>query len=575
MRYGNLSKLSLSILAFILPAVCAPKAAAQTTPPPVLFFTDITNGPNSGGESVSGFAGAYVTIYGNSFGTTQGSSSITLNGSNCGRVVSWGTGHLWYQKIVYQLGSTCASGNFVVTTSNGTANTLPFTVGSGSIHCVSSSGSDSNSGAFPSSCWATPAHAMTSMNAGDISYVENGVSQTGATQYSAVVNILGNPGGTASAPIALVVYPGATATIGTTGVQYAVRVPQVGVNPAYYTLAGFTLRGDEALEVAFASHMRFVSNDMSCDGATGFGCAHVDQSTNIAMYGNNLHDVGSNCTSNSGNPTGSPCKFHGYYYTTNTNSVDHGWNILNTNPSGTLPATGYGVQFYSTGGSDQYDLHVHDNIFENSASGCLNFSTVNPDSGTVEAYNNVLIHCGTGPDPSGTSAAYYGIGTASSTTHSSPVKVYNNSMYDIGARGNVTNSNACVNFNVPTVIYNNSCQIVSGEQYLTSNTSALSCGNISGSNNLFYGNGSPTCTSSVTGSLNVNPDYTSLTAGSQNLMPQAGSPLFGAATSTMLSARDVNGLIRPQPAAVGAYELSSGTAVQLPNPPTNLQVTVN
>ena len=576
MRHGTWSIWSLLTILTVLGSVGAARIEAQT-PPPAIFFTDLTSGPVSGGESVSGYAGAYVTIYGNYFGTTQGTSTVTLGGASCLRVVSWGTTWLWYQKIVVQLGSSCASGNFVVTTTSGGSNGAAFSVNAGSIYCVSTSGNDSNTGKFPSTCWATPAHAVSTMSAGGIAYVENGVTQTGATQYSAVVNIMGNPGGTAANPIALVAYPGATVTIGAlgAGLNYAIRVPQVGDSPAYYTIAGLTIRGDEALEIYSASYMRFIANDLSCDAATGFGCAHIDSSTYIYMYGNNLHDVGVDCASNSGNPTGSPCKFHGYYYTTNTNHVWHGWNITNTNPSGTLPATGYGVQFYSTGGSDQYDLHVHDNLFENIAGGALNFSTVNADAGTVEAYNNVFNHVGTGPDPSGTSEAYYGVGTAASSTHTNPVLVYNNSMYDVGSRGNVTNSNGCINATIATEIVNNVCQSTgSSEQYLTSNSSAVDCGNFSGSHNDWFGNGSTLCATQVTSSLNVNPLYTSTTAGSVNLLPQAASPLIGAGSTSLASVYDMSGMIRPSPLSIGAYELSSGTAAQLPNPPTNLQVTV-
>src|ERR1700746_1875851 len=57
------------------------------SPPPRLFFTDLDSGPNSGGESVGGFAGAYVILYGNFFGSSQGSSTVTWNGLNCLRVV--------------------------------------------------------------------------------------------------------------------------------------------------------------------------------------------------------------------------------------------------------------------------------------------------------------------------------------------------------------------------------------------------------------------------------------------------------------------------------------------------------
>ena len=538
--------------------LCLTALPAMASNAPIVFFSDITSGPNSGGDSQSGFAGAYVTLYGNFFGTSQGGSTVTLNGASSLRVVSWGTTYLWYQKIVVQLGSSSATGNFVVTTSAGASNNLAFTVRSGNIRCISTGGNDSNSGSF-GSCWATPSNAITSMGAGDITYAEDGVSQTSATAFSAVVNIEGNPGGTSSNPIALVAYPGATVTIGalSAGLQYAIRIPQIGDSPAYYTIAGMTLRGDEALEIAGADHMRFIANDMSCDAATGFGCAHIDQSTNIFMYGNNLHDIGSQCASNSGNPTGAPCKFHGYYYTTNTIHVDHGWNILNQNPSGLLPATGYGVQFYSTGGTDQYDLHVHDSVFENNAGGCINFSTVNPDAGTVEAYNNVLYHCGTGPDPSGSAEAYYGVGTSAISAHTNPVLVYNNSFYDIGARGNVTNSNACVNATVPTQVTNNACQSTgAGEVYLSTNSGSIACSHFSGSNNDWYGNSTPLCTSNVTSNSNSDPQYTSLVSGSQNLLPTSGSPLFGAGTGASPTT-DVTGAVRPSPLSIGAYEQAS------------------
>ena len=145
------------------------------TPAPAIFFPDITSGPNSGGESVASggttYSGAYVTIYGNNFGATQGSGTITLNGANCLRVISWGTPWLWYQKISVQLGPSCSSGNLTVTTSAGASNGVPFAVRSGNIYCISAGGSDSASGKCPSSCWSTMAKSASTMVAGDIVYL--------------------------------------------------------------------------------------------------------------------------------------------------------------------------------------------------------------------------------------------------------------------------------------------------------------------------------------------------------------------------------------------------------------------
>ncbi len=148
-------KLSMTLIAMLL--ACCGLASSQTVAPRI-FFTDLTSGPNSGGETVNGFSGAYVTIYGNNFGSSQGSSTITLNGSSCMRVVSWGTSWLWYQKVVVQLGSSCSSGKFamVVNGQSSTSATInvggstidpaTFAVRTGGIYCVSKSGSDSNSG---------------------------------------------------------------------------------------------------------------------------------------------------------------------------------------------------------------------------------------------------------------------------------------------------------------------------------------------------------------------------------------------------------------------------------------------
>src|SRR5262244_3845068 len=166
--------------AFLL-CVLGVSAVKAQTPPPVIFFTDLTFAPNSGGETVSSYSGAYVTIYGNFLGTSQGNSTVTWNGSSCLRIVSWGTSWLWYQKIVVQLGSQCTAGagNFIVSVNGQASNGAPFSVGSGHIYFISASGSDSNSGSF-SSPWRTIPHAIQTAgtSAGNIIYAMNGVQQT-------------------------------------------------------------------------------------------------------------------------------------------------------------------------------------------------------------------------------------------------------------------------------------------------------------------------------------------------------------------------------------------------------------
>lgn len=551
----------------------ASKAGAQT-PAPVIFFTDLQSGPNSGGDSQSGFSGVYVTLYGNFFGASQGTSTITLNGANCLRVVSWGTSWLWYQKVIVQLGSSCTSGNFVVTVGGQASNTSAFAVRAGNTYCISTSGNDSNNGKFPSSCWATMAQAASSMVAGDVVYLENGVTNTANSAFSATVDI--ETAGTAAAPIAFVAYPGATATIGDIHASsFAIRVPNIGVNPNYIVIAGLTLRGNEAMDAPNGNdHWWIIGNDFSCDGSSGFGCLHADSSTNVFTYGNRLHDNAYNCSANGGNPTGAPCKFHGFYYTTNTNHVFVGWNLLDPNPNGQSNAGCNGIQFYSTGGADQFDIHIHDNIIRNVVCSGIAATTVNANNGPIEIYNNVMYHDGTGPDPSGSLSSYNCIQDNATGSPTTPVLAYNNSLYDCGSRGNVDNSNAAFNTAVPTNMINNAIQLTgSNEQYIIQ--SGTSCASAtSGNHNDWFGNGGIPCPSQLSGDLNINPQYTSTTAGSVNLVLQSASPLIAAGTPSLMSSRDINGLIRPAIPSIGAYELTAGTAVQNPNPPTNLTVTV-
>jgi hypothetical protein len=573
------------LLVSVLVLAGASTGGAQTTPP-AIFFTDMHDAPNSGGDSQSGYSGAYVTLYGNNVGSTQGTSTVTWNGLNCLRVVpatgsyrGWGMPYFWYQKLIVQLGSTCTpgTGNFVITTPSGTSNSVPFTVrNTGNIYCVSTTGNDSNSGKFPSSCWTSVYKASTTMNAGDVTYVENGVLDNTVRAYSATIPL--SKGGSAGNTISYVIYPGATATVGDiNNSPYAIRTPNIGVNGNYLVFSGLNIRGQMGIEMSQGNQYNWIiANDFSCSGSSGFACLHFDVSDYVYTYGNYLHDNATNCSVNSGNPTGAPCKFHGFYYTTNTNHVWVGWNYVN--PNAAHESTGNtggcnGIQFYSTGGSDQFDLHVHDNLITNVVCGGLTFSTENPASGTVEAYNNVFAHDGTGPDPSNSESNYACINVWSSGTPTIPALLYNNSFYDCGARGNVDNSNAAFTTGSKIQLNNNTIQLTgSGEQYIAFNSG--SCTQVSGNHNLWYGNGTIPCATQLAGDLNVNPLYTSTTLNAWNLFPQSTSPVFGAGATSPTTVNDINGLIRPSPPSVGAYELSAGVAIQKPDPPTNLNVVV-
>lgn len=528
-------------------------ASAQTIPPPRIFFTDLTSGPNVGGETVGGFSGSYVTIYGNYFGPTQGTGTVTLNGANCLRVVSWGIPWLWYQKVIVQLGSTCTSGNFTVTTATGSSNAVPFAVRSGNIRCVSTPGNDSNSGAFPS-CWSSIAHAVHSIAAGDIAYVLDGVIQNTIDNYNCDISIQSGSNDPAN-PMALVAYPGAVATIGTTSQSCALRIPAISGTHSHWILAGMVLRGNGSIDLNAQTGWRIIGNDASCPGGSGqAACIHAASGSSMYIYGNYIHNVG--------DQHGSIDKYyHGLYLTTNTNHVWVGFNEINNNPTGSTTSGGCrALQFYSTGGSDQFDLHVFNNYIHNAICDGINFSTVNADNGPVEAYNNVVFHVGTGPDPANGSANYSclvggGLGTT-------PVLVYNNTFYDCGARKNPDSGSFYVAR--PIGAFNNIMQQINGEPFFTSAGSSQ----LTGSNNVWFGGSAPSAT---TGNITVDPLFISVLAGNFNL--QASSPAIRAGSTNYVPGADFVGQISLLPPSIGAYE-TSGAPMQRPNPPTNLIISV-
>ena len=141
---------------------------------PVLFFSDIASGPNTGGENGNG---AYVTIYGNYLGASQGTSTVTAGGGSMVNCQVWGGAWLWYQKLTCQLGPSAASGNLVVTVNGQPSNSLPFTVAPGNIYFVATTGGDKNPGTFAAP-WQTLLKARDAMLPGDITYAMNGVTQS-------------------------------------------------------------------------------------------------------------------------------------------------------------------------------------------------------------------------------------------------------------------------------------------------------------------------------------------------------------------------------------------------------------
>ncbi len=443
-----------------------PKLWAQS---PVIFFSDLDGGPASGGENNNG---AFVTIYGNNFGGTQGASTVTVGGGAVNNYRIWSN-----TKVVVQIGANARSGNIIAIVNGQASNGVPFIVRSGNIFFVSNSASasDNNNGSFASP-WKTIPKAKNTIAAGDIAYVMNGVSQTGVDDHDASLDVA--EAGTAGNPKALVAYPGATATIGSgSGQEFGLRTPQISGGPfSNWTIAGFVIRGNnEGIDLEQVDHWRIIGNDISVPSPNGGGptaVVEVSESTNVAFLGNNIHDSGAGDTK----------LYHSLYFTSDSNQIEVGWNTIQNNK------TCRGIQFHSTflGGNtglNQHDLSVHDNLIHGQICDGINFATIDPSKGPVLAFNNIVYNVGLGPDPTDGSSDYACFLSAGITNNgpagTGTAQVFNNTFYDCGhcaTTGNCDTSatgSVSVQSGSPIInLVNNIMDApISKETYITTNSS--------------------------------------------------------------------------------------------------------
>lgn len=489
-------KLAVRVLCFFAFAVCA---FAASTPTPTLYFTDLTSGP----------AGAIVTVYGANLLNT-----ISVNGVNAGIIASSSS------KVSFVIPNT-TSGSIAMAGSN----TLPFTVRPGNIYYVATNGSDSNTGS-QTSPWATIPHAFNTASCGDIIYARDGVSQTGLDNYGASLSVKRIC--TQAEPLALVGYPGAIVTIGSTnGQEYGIRNPDVngdGYNGMVF--ANLVVRANNtALKDVNNSYWRIVGSDFSCPNGGGqAACVQLDYASYVKFLGNSIHDTGAGGTK----------YYHSFYATTNSVHIEVGWSHIYNNKSCR------GIQFYSTGGSPQYDLIVHDNIVSGQECDGINFSTVDATKGPIEAYNNVVYHVGLGGTTDGT-PNYACIASLGYGAPGGQLVLYGNTLADCGSAGGSTAGAVTVLPGSPAAVLSSNLAIQNpGEVVYSPNTDRSL---VSETSDVLLNNG----TSGV-----VNSNY----------QPVAGSPAIGAGTAMAGILYDLAGTPRPQSGHedAGAYLYGSSAS---------------
>lgn len=278
---------------------------------PVVLFSDMTDGPTTGFDG-SGTKGAAVTIWGRNFGSSRGSSYISVGGvnlTNDSDYAEWGATTnpqtaSGQQRITFYLNSNMTTGGTApnttisVHTSNGASGTIPFhcrALGSNHIYFLSPDGSDSNSGTSKDAPWKSGTKIRTTVNAGDIVYFKSGIyagpfdanEGWNKNSFLLIYNEANNKNGSAYNTITMTAYPGEVAQIGNGGVSssdmnsFIFGMASSSYHPqmAYWNIAKLkflvyssVVSGGTGANICQFNHVRFVGLDVqSTYSTTGTG----------------------------------------------------------------------------------------------------------------------------------------------------------------------------------------------------------------------------------------------------------------------------------------------------------------
>jgi len=493
--------------------------------------------------------GVFVTVWGKGFGATQG--SITVGGGAVASIVSWTQGAnvqpSWsLDRVVFQLGSSAATGNIVLTNANGSTNSsVPFTVRPGRILFVTPAGGGAGTFAAPMS----PATAYNTMLAGDTFYFRSGSypNKYDSTGWGNNNFALGpSKGGTAGNPIAFVGYPGETATL-TSPSHHNFDLQDNSGHSDYITVANLTLvasvecvngGGSYTPGGAYtqgAAGVRVVGNVLSATytGTTGGSGLVMPQGNNWSILGNEFKDTGvafSNLN-------------HSIYNQLGASGTDIGWNYFHN------LVMGHVVMIHNDNvgvGPLQFtNIRIHDNVITQGPGGnsrgigISNMTT--SSSGSI--YNNVLYDLG------GDFSAL--------AIYNGSWKVYNNTFYNIHStfgmfwlsRQSLGNQSA----HPTTEVFNNIFYSDGASPYINVDQGAL-LSDITLSNNLYFNLGVAPLGDAA--AVNADPMFVNAASGTFRL--NAGSPAINAGTSAVSSVVtiDVDGNGRPQQGLydIGAFE---------------------
>lgn len=496
---------------------------------PVIFYTDLASAP----------ANAYVTLWGKNFGTTQGASTVTLGGAPVGKIVSWSDG-----EIELQLSASPQAGDLVVGTAKGMSPGVPLGVHTGKLYFVSPSGSDAYSGTLESASggdgpFATLTKGRDALAPGDVLYVRAG-QYTALDNFNAVLSLYVVPPGSADHPVAIVGYPGEKAILGDGSLARTFSLYTGDTGPAldYLVIAKLVMKPScDGIELINGAHGRFVGNEISgAHDACSNGVVEAQGTSSWKIFGNFIHDNGNTKLE------------HGIYlggYGTQTD-WEIAWNRIE-NQSGGRAIQLFGHQPMDTISS----ISIHDNEITDIDRDGIVLGDTDADVlhlSDVRIYDNIFHRAG----------RCVGSGVRVGNATATGISIVHNTFVDNGA-GNVAcdqspgqpQGQLLMELGAMVEASNNIFHSLGTEKYVDEQTAA---GVLSGSNNLYFGGGTPPAWD--TAPQSGDPLWVNLAQSDFHLSP--GSPAIDHAAPSSVTV-DHDGVKRPVGSLpdIGAYEWSA------------------
>lgn len=553
---------------------------------PTILYTDITSGPNTGGENNNG---AYLSLFGKEFGSDINSVQVYVGSGQVARKIYLGTslGRPDIQELAVQLGSATTSGPIKVVVGGVSSNTdKAFTVRPGNFYFISPTGNDSmgvkNDITRPYRS-ANYVQNLSSFQAGDFIIALPGTYDLFAGTDAGANSdtwLRASKSGTAAAPLAFLGYPGHQAVVKH---SHSLRIFSNYDQIANWVVGGFIVnltdcatgggdgefillgttttpevcRNTSSTYQGKATAIKFVNMEANGHDTGGFcsggdGLIEIMYSQDVKVIGISLH--------NTSPAMGDNESAHAIYLSARQSGTEVGWNALYN-----IPATRGVVQVHQDsfsgacwGTKQLTDITIHDNLLHDLAGQEI---LIDGGAGDIALYNNVIYN--------NLNRRYSDVIALRGSGGTLNAKLYNNTVYanaNTGGAGYLfglgfSDMPQHVDLQNNIFVVTESRDAYIGTDNLPDTLASWLSANLTGSGNLWFGSSSlpPAWTGTVADPLFVGPLVGDLR------LKNPGSPAIDKGVSSAavnaLVTRDYDGNVRPQGTApdIGAFESTGAT----------------